>query len=126
MKVEVTVPDEFQVSFFNFVVFCILFFNLIFPQIGSYNILTYYYDYYYYYMMLYIILLQGNAVGGLNKRKGVILNTDTSDGYCVIDAEVPLNNMFGYSTELRSATQVCHEERVVYWRYIAKINEFNK
>lgn len=48
---------------------------------------------------------QGNVVAGINKRKGLIQNTETSDGYAVISAEVPLANMFGYSTDLRSSTQ---------------------
>lgn len=46
-------------------------------------------------------------MGGLNRRKGMISDTDANDGFATITAEVPLANMFGYSTELRSATQVC-------------------
>ena len=41
----------------------------------------------------------------LNRRKGVIVNSETQDGYVIIEAEAPLNEMFGYSTDLRSATQ---------------------
>ncbi|KAI9471665.1 translation elongation factor G [Coemansia mojavensis] len=48
---------------------------------------------------------QGNVLGSLNKRKGMIVDTETQEDYCSIVAEVPLNNMFGYSTELRSSTQ---------------------
>ncbi|KAI7823653.1 elongation factor G [Kickxella alabastrina] len=51
------------------------------------------------------IEFQGSVLGSLNKRKGLIIDTETQEDYCVILAEVPLNNMFGYSTELRSATQ---------------------
>jgi hypothetical protein len=36
----------------------------------------------------------------------MITDTDASDGFATILAEVPLGQMFGYSTELRSATQV--------------------
>jgi len=48
---------------------------------------------------------QGTVIAGLNRRKGVIESSDTSADYVTIRAEVPLNNMFGYSTDLRSATQ---------------------
>ncbi|KAJ2703872.1 Elongation factor G, mitochondrial [Coemansia sp. IMI 203386] len=51
------------------------------------------------------IEFQGSVLGSLNKRKGLIIDTETQEDYCVVAAEVPLNNMFGYSTELRSATQ---------------------
>jgi elongation factor G len=47
----------------------------------------------------------GDVVGDLNRRRGLILGmTDNAMGK-VIDAEVPLAEMFGYSTDLRSATQ---------------------
>ena len=48
---------------------------------------------------------QGAIVGAVNRRKGVIQNSDQQGDDAVINAEVPLNNMFGYSTELRSMTQ---------------------
>jgi elongation factor G len=47
---------------------------------------------------------QGSVVGQVNQRRGVILETK-SDENVTITAEVPLNSMFGYSTDLRSATQ---------------------
>jgi len=47
---------------------------------------------------------QGSVVGQVNQRRGVILET-VSDDVVTITAEVPLNTMFGYSTDLRSATQ---------------------
>ncbi len=47
---------------------------------------------------------QGAVVGQVNQRRGVILETK-SDENVTITAEVPLNSMFGYSTDLRSATQ---------------------
>jgi elongation factor G len=40
----------------------------------------------------------------VNQRRGVILETK-SDDVVTITAQVPLNTMFGYSTDLRSATQ---------------------
>ncbi|KAJ1917209.1 Elongation factor G, mitochondrial [Mycoemilia scoparia] len=48
---------------------------------------------------------QGNVLGLINKRKGMIVDTEVQDDTCTVLAEVPLNNMFGYSNELRSATQ---------------------
>ncbi|MDB4944015.1 MAG: Translation elongation factor [Labilithrix sp.] len=47
---------------------------------------------------------QGSVVGQVNQRRGVILETVAGDSVNVT-CEVPLNAMFGYSTDLRSATQ---------------------
>lgn len=47
----------------------------------------------------------GDVVGDLNRRRGLILGMDESVSGKVIDAEVPLAEMFGYATHLRSATQ---------------------
>ena len=48
---------------------------------------------------------QGAVMGSLNQRRGMILGTAEEGNYTVIDAEVPLSEMFGYSTVLRSLTQ---------------------
>ncbi|KAL6569322.1 Elongation factor G-2, mitochondrial [Orobanche minor] len=48
---------------------------------------------------------QGTVTGDINKRKGMIVGNDQEGDDCVITAHVPLNNMFGYSTALRSMTQ---------------------
>lgn len=48
---------------------------------------------------------QGNVMGGLSKRRGAIANTEPQGEYVSIEAEIPLGEMFGYATELRSATQ---------------------
>lgn len=48
---------------------------------------------------------QGAAVGQINQRRGVITGTTSFEGNVVIEAEVPLTEMFGYSTDLRSATK---------------------
>jgi elongation factor G len=50
---------------------------------------------------------QGSVIGGLNKRGGLIVDTNLNDdGSSVsINADVSLCEMFGYSTDLRSATQ---------------------
>jgi elongation factor G len=47
----------------------------------------------------------GNVVGDLSSRRGMIQGMDDVAGVKVIKAEVPLAEMFGYSTALRSATQ---------------------
>ncbi len=48
---------------------------------------------------------QGAIMGSLNQRRGMILGTSEENDYTVVDAEVPLSEMFGYSTDLRSLTQ---------------------
>lgn len=47
----------------------------------------------------------GNVVGDLSSRRGMIQGMEDIPGFKVIRAEVPLAEMFGYSTALRSATQ---------------------
>jgi len=48
---------------------------------------------------------QGSVIGQVNQRRGVIIGTTQDSGYVIIEADVPLSEMFGYSTDLRSATQ---------------------
>jgi elongation factor G len=47
----------------------------------------------------------GDVVGDLNRRRGLILGMEESVAGKVVTAEVPLAEMFGYATDLRSATQ---------------------
>ena len=47
----------------------------------------------------------GDVIGDLNSRRGKILNLEARAGIQAINAEVPLAQMFGYSTDLRSKTQ---------------------
>jgi len=47
----------------------------------------------------------GDVMGDLNRRRGLVQGMEDSASGKVIDAEVPLAEMFGYSTDLRSATQ---------------------
>jgi len=47
----------------------------------------------------------GDVMGDLNRRRGLVQGMDDSPSGKVINAEVPLSEMFGYSTDLRSATQ---------------------
>ena len=48
---------------------------------------------------------QGTVMGSLNQRRGMIVGSQEEGALCVIDAQVPLAEMFGYSTVLRSSTQ---------------------
>jgi elongation factor G len=45
---------------------------------------------------------QGELMGDLNRRRGQIQGMETRGTVCIIDAFVPLENMFGYSTDMRS------------------------
>ena len=47
----------------------------------------------------------GDVMGDLNRRRGMVQGMEDSASGKVINAEVPLSEMFGYSTDLRSATQ---------------------
>ncbi len=47
----------------------------------------------------------GDLMGNISGRRGTIVGTDDRNGAKVIDAEVPLSEMFGYATDLRSRTQ---------------------
>ena len=47
----------------------------------------------------------GDVMGDLNSRRGRIMGMESRAGAQVINAHVPLANMFGYATDLRSATQ---------------------
>jgi elongation factor G len=60
---------------------------------------------------------QGGVVGTLMQRRGIIIGTTESDGFCRIEAEVPLAEMFGFSTILRSATQGKAEFTMEFSRY---------
>ena len=47
----------------------------------------------------------GNVIGDLNSRRGQIHNQESQDGTARVTAMVPLSEMFGYATDLRSKTQ---------------------
>lgn len=48
---------------------------------------------------------QGNVIGTLNQRRGIIKSVHEEGPMCTIEADTPLSEMFGYSTDLRSCTQ---------------------
>ena len=61
----------------------------------------------------------GDVVGDLNRRRGLILGMNDSSAGKIIDADVPLAEMFGYATDLRSATQ----GRATYTMEFARYSE---
>jgi elongation factor G len=60
---------------------------------------------------------QGTVLGQINQRRGSILSTEKQEGFVQAMAEVPLNDMFGYSTDLRSATQGKGEFTMEFQKY---------
>jgi elongation factor G len=48
---------------------------------------------------------QGAFVRTIMQRRGIIVGTTESEGFARVDADVPLSEMFGYSTDLRSSSQ---------------------
>ena len=60
---------------------------------------------------------QGSVMGQINQRRGMIAGTQTQEGFVVVNSEVPLSEMFGYSTDLRSATQGKGEFTMEFAKY---------
>ncbi|MBK06687.1 MAG: elongation factor G [Deltaproteobacteria bacterium] len=59
----------------------------------------------------------GSVLGMLNKRRGIIIGNQMKFGMTVIEADVPLAEMFGYSNDLRSATQGKAEFSMEFRKY---------
>jgi len=60
---------------------------------------------------------QGTVLGTLNQRRGMIVSTSEDGAFSSVEAEVPLAEMFGYSTVLRSSTQGKGEFTMEFARY---------
>ncbi|MDY2839197.1 MAG: elongation factor G [Treponema sp.] len=60
---------------------------------------------------------QGNLFGLINQRRGVIVDTTDEAGTSTVNAEVPLSEMFGFSTILRSSTQGKGEFTMEFEKY---------
>ena len=60
---------------------------------------------------------QGNILATVNQRRGIIVSATEETNFCRVDAEVPLSEMFGYSTVLRSCTQGKAEFTMEFLKY---------
>jgi elongation factor G len=61
---------------------------------------------------------QGVVIGQINQRRGVIINTTLDVKYVTVEAEVPLKEMFGYSSDIRSVTQGKGEFTMEFAKYM--------
>ncbi|HEY1813877.1 MAG TPA: elongation factor G [Kofleriaceae bacterium] len=59
----------------------------------------------------------GNILGLIMQRRGIVMGSTEEDGNARVDAEVPLSEMFGFSTPLRSATQGKAEFTMEFAKY---------
>jgi elongation factor G len=59
----------------------------------------------------------GNVFASINQRRGIIISSVEDGTFARVDAEVPLSEMFGYSTVLRSLTQGKAEFSMEFLRY---------
>jgi elongation factor G len=62
---------------------------------------------------------QGAMMGLINQRRGVIVSSNNNEGFTQVESEVPLSEMFGFSTTLRSATQGKGEFTMEFAKYAA-------
>jgi len=61
---------------------------------------------------------QGNVMGSINQRRGLIMSSTEDGNFTTIEAEVPLSEMFGYATVLRSLTQGKAEFTMEFSKYM--------
>jgi elongation factor G len=69
---------------------------------------------------------QGNFFASINQRRGIISSSSEDGAFCKVEAEVPLSEMFGYSTVIRSLSQGKAEftmEFLKYGRVPASVSE---
>ena len=69
---------------------------------------------------------QGAILKTVMQRRGTVVGTTEEDGFCRVEAEVPLAEMFGYSTDLRSCTQGKAEFTMEFARYVRVPGEVQK
>ena len=60
---------------------------------------------------------QGNIFASINQRRGIIMASTEDGNFCRVEAEVPLSEMFGYSTVIRSLTQGKAEFTMEFLKY---------
>ena len=68
----------------------------------------------------------GDVSGDLNSRRGRILGMGAEDGLKILEAEVPLKEMFSYSSQLRSLTQGRGSFEMEFLRYEAVPPQISK
>jgi elongation factor G len=61
---------------------------------------------------------QGAILKTIMQRRGQVMGSTEEDGFSVVDAEVPLSEMFGYATDLRSMTQGKAEFTMEFEKYL--------
>jgi elongation factor G len=66
---------------------------------------------------------QGSVIAMMTKRGGIIKSSDASEGWFTTEVEAPLNNMFGFASELRSGTEGKGEYTMEYARYAPAVPE---
>jgi elongation factor G len=69
---------------------------------------------------------QGTVLKTVMQRRGTVIGTAEEDGFCCVEAEVPLAEMFGYATDLRSVTQGKAEFTLEFARYLPVPAEVKK
>lgn len=69
---------------------------------------------------------QGTVIGGINQRKGTIVDTEVRDEEFTLTAEVSLNDMFGYASQLRGMTQGKGEFTMEYLRHLPVLPNVQK
>jgi elongation factor G len=60
---------------------------------------------------------QGSVVGQINQKRGVITGSAEEANFTIVNSEVPLAEMFGYATQLRSLTQGKAEFTMEFLKY---------
>ncbi len=61
---------------------------------------------------------QGSILKTILQRRGQVVGSTDAGGFSVVDAEVPLSEMFGYATDLRSMTQGKAEFTMEFEKYL--------
>ena len=69
---------------------------------------------------------QGVILKTVMQRRGTVIGTTEEEGFCRLESEVPLAEMFGYATDLRSVTQGKAEFTMEFSRYLPVPAEVQK
>ncbi|KZT55585.1 putative nuclear condensin complex protein [Calocera cornea HHB12733] len=72
------------------------------------------------------IEFQGTVIGALNQRKALIVDTDIREDEFTVQCEIPLNDMFGYSSQLRGLTQGKGEFSMEYKNHMPVLPNIQK